>query len=379
MPGKHAVLSPSSAPRWYHCQRSARLCEQVPDEGSVYTAEGTEAHALCEYFLRQTVLGESCADPRPEMHFYSPEMEEAAAGYTQYVMEQVLAFRAAGLDPQVFVEQLLDLRAYVPQSAGTADCVVIAGDIALVIDFKYGFLPVSAESLQLRLYALGVCEMFSALYSFSTVRTAIYQPRLSSISTAEISVKDLYAWAAEELAPRARLAFDGAGAFAVGDWCRFCKVRRNCRALADHQLELAKYDFADPALLSDREIADVLTRVDALTAWANDVREFALSEAIKGHEYPGFKVVEGRTVRRFTDDAEVASRVEAAGRDPYERKLLGVAALEKLLGKKDFTRILGDLVTRPQGKPTLVPETDTRPELKSPQQDFQPMDPVHAG
>ena len=369
MPGKHAVLSPSASPRWYHCQRSARLCEQVPDEGSVYTAEGTEAHALCEYLLKQA-LGKPCVDPRPQMQFYSPEMEEAAQGYVQYVLENVEAMRRCGPEPRVFVEQLLDLRAYVPQSAGTADCVVIGGDRALIVDFKYGFLPVSAESLQLRLYALGVCEMFSSLYDIRTVSTAIYQPRISSVSEAAYTVEELYTWAREELAPRARLAFDGAGNFEVGEWCHFCKVRRNCRALADHELELARYEFRDPALLSDDEIAEVLLRADALVSWANHVKEFALSEALKGHVYPGFKVVEGRAVRRYTDDAEVASRVEAAGKDPYERKLLGITAMEKLLGKKEFSDLLSDLVTRPEGKPTLVPVSDRRPELKPPARDF---------
>lgn len=371
MPGKHSVLSPSSAPRWYNCQQSARLCEQVPDEGSVYTAEGTEAHALCEYLLKKELgIGNGLSDPRPSMQFYSPEMEEAASGYVQFVLEKVKGFRDRGDSPVVYVEQLLDLRAYVPQSAGTADCVVLAGDTAMIIDFKYGFLPVSASSLQLRLYALGVCEMFSSLYEFSRVRMAIYQPRLEAVDEAEMSVKELYTWAREELAPRAKLAFDGAGEFACGDWCRFCKVRRNCRALAKHQLELAKYEFAEPALLSDEEIADVLSRVDDLITWANAVREFALSEALRGHAYPGFKVVPGRAYRRFTDDAEVAARVSGIGKDPWEKKLLGVTALEKLLGKKQFSSLLSDLVIRPEGKPTLVPDSDKREALFSAEADF---------
>ena len=276
MPDKHSVLSPSSSSRWYHCQRSARLCEQVPDEGSIYSAEGTDAHALCEYLLKKA-MGKPCADPRPQMQFYSPEMEEAARGYVQYVLEKAEAMRQSGTEPLVFAEQLLDLRAYVPQSAGTADCVVIGGDRALIVDFKYGFRPVPAESLQLRLYALGVCEMFSSIYEIRTVSTAIYQPRISAVSEAAYTIEELYTWAREELAPRARLAFDGAGNFEVGEWCHFCKVRRNCRALADHELELARYEFRDPALLSDDEIAEVLLRADALVSWANHVKEFALS------------------------------------------------------------------------------------------------------
>ena len=371
MPDKHSVLSPSSSPRWYNCQRSARLCEQVPDEGSVYTAEGTEAHALCEYLLKKELgLGTGLVDPRPSMQYYTPDMEEAASGYVQYILEKVEAFRASGISPVVYVEQLLDLRSYVPQSAGTADCVVLAGDTAMIIDFKYGFLPVSASSLQLRLYALGVCEMFSALYDFTRVRMAIYQPRLSSVDDAEMTVENLYSWARSELAPRAKLAFDGAGEFACGDWCRFCKVRRNCRALAKYQLELAQYEFKEPELLTDSEIASILSRVDDLITWAGGVKEYALSEALRGHEYPGFKVVPGRAYRRFSDDTEVAARVCGIGMDPWEKKLLGVTALEKMLGKKQFGSLLSDLVIRPEGKPTLVPDSDKREAMFSASADF---------
>ncbi len=378
MPGNHAFLSPSSSVRWYFCPPSAHLCEQFPDQGSVYASEGTEAHALCEFLLKEW-LGRPCVDPRPSMQYYSGEMEEAAQGYVQYIREKVEAYKDAkamdgvirGTDvPSVYVEQRLDLREYIPESMGTADCVIICGDTAEIIDFKYGMHRVPATSMQLRIYALGVCEVFSHLYEFKTVRMSVYQPRLSSVDETEMSVADLYAWACNELAPRARQAFDGVGEFSCGEWCRLCRARRNCRALAEYQLEIAKHEFADPALLSDAEIAEVLSRVDGLVAWANDVKEFALREALRGHEYPGFKVVAGRANRRFTDDAEVASRVSTAGKDPWEKKLLGVTALEKMLGRKAFADLLSDLVSRPEGKPVLVPVSDKRPELKSAEQDF---------
>ena len=306
-----------------------------------------------------------CVDPRPSLQYYSPEMEEAAEGYVQYILEKVERYKAEspGAEPSVFVEQGLDLREYIPQSMGTADCVIIAGDTAEIIDFKYGMHPVPATSMQLRIYALGACEVFSHLYDFTRVRMAVYQPRLHSVDETEMTVADLYAWAVNELSPRARQAFDGVGEFACGDWCRCCRARRNCRALADYQLEIAKYEFKEPELLSDDEIADVLCRVDALTAWANDVKEFALSEALRGHRFPGFKVVAGRANRYFTDENEVAARVKAAGKVPYEKKLLSLTAMEKLLGKKAFSEMLSDLVARPVGKPTLVPDSDKRPEL----------------
>ena len=290
----------------------------------------------------------------------------------QYILEKVERYKAEspGAEPSVFVEQGLDLREYIPQSMGTADCVIIAGDTAEIIDFKYGMHPVPATSMQLRIYALGACEVFSHLYDFTRVRMAVYQPRLHSVDETEMTVADLYAWAVNELSPRARQAFDGVGEFACGDWCRCCRARRNCRALADYQLEIAKYEFASPATLSDEEIADVLSRVDALASWAEDVKEYALAEALKGHSYPGFKVVESRTKRLFTDDEAVAARVKKAGKEPYETKLLGVKAMEDLLGKKAFAELLSDLVTRPEGKPTLVPDSDKRPELITADKEF---------
>lgn len=369
MPGNHAFLSPSSSTRWFFCPPSARLCEQYPDQGSVFASEGTEAHRLCEFLLNQA-LGRLDVDPRPAMEYYTPEMEEAAQGYVQFIMEEIAKWKDAGYTPQVYVEQRVDLRRFVPQCMGTADCLIVTESGVQVIDFKYGMHPVPASSMQLRLYALGACELFHSLYDFAFCQMIVYQPRLSSVDFAEIQVEPLYKWAEEELAPKARQAFDGVGEFACGDWCRMCRARRECRALAEHQMKIAKYEFASPATLSDNEIADVLSRVDALISWAEDVKEFALAEALKGHSYPGFKVVAGWTKRRFTDDKAVADRVKKAGKEPYETRLLGVRAMEDLLGKKAFAELLSDLVTRPEGKPILVPDTDKRPELITADKEF---------
>ncbi len=370
MPDKHAFLSPSSSVRWYPCPPSARLCEQFPDQGSVYASEGTEAHRLCEYLLN-TALGRPDVDPRPSMQYYTPEMEEAASGYVQFIMEEVFKWKDAGMDPEVYVEQRVDLRRFVPECMGTADCMIVTHSGIQVIDFKYGMHPVPASSMQLRLYALGACELFLPLYDFVFAQMIVYQPRLNSVDYAEAQVDTLYQWAREELAPRARQAFDGVGEFSCGDWCRLCRARRNCRALAEYELQLAQYDFADPALLSDEEIAKILSRADDFVSWVNSVKEFALESALKGHGYPGFKLVEGRAIRRFTDDAAVAERVSAAGADPWEKKLLGVPAMEKLLGKKKFSELLSDLVSRPIGKPNLVPESDSRPVMNVASLDFK--------
>ena len=362
MPDKHAFLSPSSSERWFNCTKSAWLCEQFPDLGSVFAAEGTDAHRLCEFLLHD-MLSMPDTDPRPGMTYYNQEMEEAAQGYVLFIREKLEAWKAKGALPTVFVEQRVDLRAYIPESMGTSDCVIIADDEIEIIDFKYGMYRVPATSLQLRIYALGACELFRNLYDFTRVRMTIYQPRLGAVDEASMDVEELYRWAAEELKPRAELAFAGQGNYSVGEWCRNCRARRTCRELAAHQLEIAKYEFTEPPLLSDEEIADVLGRVDDLVSWATGVKEYALQAALDGRRFAGGKLVEGKSVRKFTDDACVAARVEAAGIDPFEKKMLGLTALEKKLGKRDFQNLLADLVVRSQGKPVLVPVSDKRAEM----------------
>ena len=362
MPDKHAFLSPSSSERWFNCTKSAWLCEQFPDLGSVFAAEGTDAHRLCEFLLHD-MLGMPDTDPRPGMTYYNQEMEEAAQGYVLFIREKLEAWKAKGALPTVFVEQRVDLRAYIPESMGTSDCVIIADNEIEIIDFKYGMYRVPATSLQLRIYALGACELFRNLYDFTRVRMTIYQPRLGAVDEASMDVEELYRWAAEELKPRAELAFAGQGNYSVGEWCRNCRARRTCRELAAHQLEIAKYEFTEPPLLSDEEIADVLGRVDDLVSWAAGVKEYALQAALDGRHFAGWKLVEGKSVRKFTDDACVAARVEAAGIDPFEKKMLGLTALEKKLGKRDFQNLLADLVVRSQGKPVLVPVSDKRAEM----------------
>ena len=298
-------------------------------------------------------------------------MEEACQGYAQFIREKIGKWKDAGASPKVFVEQRVDLREYIPESMGTSDCVIITDHDIEIIDFKYGMHRVHASSLQLRIYALGACELFGRLYGdISRVHMTIYQPRLGAVDEASLDMDELYRWAEEDLKPRAEQAFAGQGAFSVGEWCRNCRARRTCRELAAHQLEIAKFDFKDPPLLTDAEISEVLSRVDDLEAWAKGVREYALSAALEGRKIAGWKVVEGRCSRKFADDKAVCARVSAAGFDPYEKKMLGVAALEKLLGRKDFRNLLADQVVRQAGKPVLVPESDKRPEMDLASVDF---------
>lgn len=370
--GRHALLSASSSHRWLNCPPSARLCEGYEDKGSEYAQEGTDAHSLCEHKLK-LALGMETTDPTDSLSFYDEEMEECACGYAAYVMELVEEAKKTCKDPVVLIEQRLDFSRFVEEGFGTGDCVVIADGTLYVIDYKHGKgVEVSAaENPQMMLYALGALELFDGIYDIDTVRMAIYQPRRENVSVCVMAKNDLLQWAYNDLMAKAKLAYEGGGEYACGDWCRFCKAKAACRKRAEYNLELAKYDFEMPATLDDVEIAAVLARADELAAWAADVKEFALQQALSGVRYDGWKIVEGRSNRKYTDEDAVADTVSKAGFDPYEPKLLGITAMEKLLGRKKFAELLAGLVEKPQGKPALVPVTDKRPEMNTAQEDFK--------
>ena len=370
----HAILSASASHRWLNCPPSVRLTERIPDNGSIYAAEGSEAHALCEYKLRK-LLGMEAHNPLDTpvgLQYYDNTMEDAATGYAALVLELLEEIRKSCPDPIVMVEQRLDFSRWVKDGFGTGDAVIVADGTLHVIDFKYGTgVPVSAEgNSQMRLYALGAVDMFGELYDIDTVVMTIYQPRLSSISTDMISKTDLLDWAENTLRPLADLAYKGEGDLNAGSWCRFCKLRSTCRKRAEANLAVAQHEFKLPPTLSDEEIAVILDKLDDLIGWAGDIKEYALNAALHGKHFDGWKLVEGRSNRRYTDEAAVAQIVSETGRDPYEHKLLGITAMEKLLGKKQFSALLSNLVERPQGKPVLVPTSDKRPEMANAKNDF---------
>ncbi len=368
---KHAVLSASSSERWLNCPPSARLCEAYEDKGSDYAAEGTDAHALCEFRLKQ-VLGIPADDPIENLSWYNEEMEDCAAGYAAYVSELLETAKQTCADPVVMIEQRVDFSRWVKEGFGTADCIIIADGVLNICDYKngQGCLVLAERNPQMMLYALGALEIFDGIYDIDTVRMTIYQPRKSNISVYEMDKADLYEWANSELTQKAQLAYEGQGSFSCGEWCRFCKAKAECRERAEANLALARYEFQTPALLADEEIADILGKVDALTAWASDVKEYALQQAVSGTAFPGWKLVEGRSNRRYTSEAAVAAAVEGAGFDPYERKVLGITAMQKLLGKSRFEELLAPYIEKPQGKPTLVRSSDKRPEWNTAKNDF---------
>lgn len=342
---------------------------------SAAAEQGTAAHALAEHKLRRALKQRST---RPTSDWIDDEMEQLTDDYVNFVLEQAAEARNTCPDPQVLIEQRLDFSHVVPGGFGTGDCVIIAEPTLQIIDMKYGQgVLVEAESnSQLMLYALGALEAFGSLYDISEVAVTIFQPRRSNVSTWTIPVAELEAWAEQVVKPRAALAARGEGEFAPGEWCRFCKLAPTCRTRAEANLALAQYEFAPPAELTDAEIAQVLTQLPDLKAWAADVETHALSLAVnQGKTWPGFKLVEGRSIRKYSDESAVAQAAEAAGVDVWDRKLKTITALEKQLGKKRFTTLLGDLVVKPAGKPTLVPESDKRPalEIQSAANEFTPI------
>ena len=372
MPPKgHAILSASSSDRWLHCPPSARLCETYEDKGSDYAAEGTDAHELCEYKLKRA-LGMDASDPTENLTWYNEEMEDCANGYAAYILEMVEAAKESCADPKVLIEQRVDFSRWVEQGFGTADCIIIADGTLRICDYKHGLgvLVDATDNPQMKCYALGALELFDDIYDIDNVSMTIYQPRRQNISTFEISKDELYKWADEVLKPTADLAFAGDGNFLCGEWCGFCKAKHECRARAESNLTLAQYDFKFPPLLEDSEIEYILSRADELVAWASDIKEYALQQAISGKEWNGWKLVEGRSNRKYSNEEAVIQAVTDAGFDPYEKKLLGITAMQKRLGKSRFDELLTAYIEKPQGKPTLVPESDKRPAMNNAKTDF---------
>lgn len=367
----HALLSASSSHRWIRCPPSQRLSENYEDKGSDYAKQGSEAHSLCQFKL-ESMLGMKTTDPTADLSFYDEEMENCAENYALYVMEQVAKAKETCADPVVLIEQRLDFSRWVEAGFGTGDCVIIADGVLTVCDFKFGkHSLIGAEgNSQMMCYALGGLDLFDGIYDIETINMTIYQPRRENISTYTLSKAELLQWADDVLAPAARLAYAGEGEFESGEHCYFCKAKATCRKRAEYNLELARYDFEKPATLEDEEIEAILLKVDDLMSWASDIKAYALQAAISGKAWAGWKLVEGRANRKYIDETAVVDAVVAAGFNPYEEKLLGITAMTSILGKKRFEEVLGQLIRRPQGKPTLVPENDKRPAMNTAKNDF---------
>ena len=360
----HAILSASGSHRWMNCTPSARLELEFESQTSEAAKEGTAAHALCEHKLKKALKKRS---KRPVSDYNCDEMEECTDAYTEYVIEQYEEAKRCCKDPIILIEQRLDFSCYVPDGFGTGDCIIISDETLHIIDFKYGFgvLVESEENPQMMLYALGALGIYDALYDIKDVSMTIFQPRRENISTWTIPVEQLKAWAEDELMPKAQMAYNGDGEYIPGEWCTFCKAATKCRARAEEKLKLARHEFKLPPLLTDAEIEEVLTILPELTKWANEITAYATDAAVNhGKEWHGFKVVEGRSVRKYRDEEKVAETAKEHGyTDIYRQSLIPMTEMQKLMGKATFEEILGNLIYKPPGKLTLVPNTDKRPAV----------------
>jgi len=364
--GAHARFSPSSGARYLNCTPALVLEEQFQDEESAYAAEGSAGHALAEHLIKKHLKIRS---KRPVSDYYSDDLLEAVDEYVSYVIGEIEEARRTCKAPIFSVEQRVDASEYVDECFGTADMVIVTDKVAHIIDLKLGKgVAVFAEdNPQLMIYGLGILSMAELLYDVEIVRMTVFQPRLNNSSTWDIAPDELKNWGEEVLKPRGAMALMGAGEFKSGNWCRFCKARNQCRARAEQFLELAKMEFKAPALLSEEELAEVLKVSDELSKWASDVYAYAQEQAIvHGKEWSGFKLVEGRSNRKYSSEEEVAEAAMAAGyKDIYKSSLVTITEMERLMGKKEFNTILGHLVYKPQGKITLVPESDKREAINN--------------
>lgn len=373
----HALLSASGADRWLSCPPSARLEESMDEESSDFAKEGTFAHTISELKLSNHLghitkvqYNKNLKELRKNQ-FYSKELEDYVDSYVNFAIEKINEAKAITKDAQVLLEMKLDYSQWVKEGFGTGDLVLVTDDVLEIVDLKFGKgIKVDAQdNSQMKLYALGAISQFGILYDIKTVKMTIFQPRLDHVSTEELNADDLVHWADNIVKPIADLAFEGKGEFKSGNHCRFCRIRATCRKRSELADKLACLDFKPPATLTDDEIVEVLSNIDELIKWAKDVEAYAFKEAANnGKEWPGFKLVEGRSSRRYSSEEKVAEALLEAGYEEeriYSKSLLNLTKLEKELGKKEFEEILGSLIEKPPGKLKLVPEDDKRPAIKS--------------
>ena len=375
----HAALSASSSHRWMMCPPSVKLSGQFADKPSPYAEEGTFLHELSEMKLHR-YLGDMTPEVLEAQYaahrdndFYSDEAESVTDEYVDFCIETIESVRASCPDPLILVEHRLDYSEYVPDGFGTGDLVIVADGVLEVVDFKGGRgVRVEAErNSQLMLYGLGALLEFEALYDIRNVRMTIVQPRLNNISTYETTTDELIRWAQTEVRPKALLAYEGRGEFCAGEWCRFCRARYTCRKRSEYHIRLAERDFKAPDLLTDEEILDILPVAESLNNWVADLIAYATQQAVDGKTWPGYKLVAGRSVRKYTSEAEVIRAATEAGyTDIYKTTLLGVGDLEKRMGRKKFSEVLGKYVVKPMGASQLVPESDPRKPYAGATSDF---------
>lgn len=378
MPSEHSKISPSSAKRWMACPKSVALSEQFEQTTSIYAEEGTLAHSIGELEIRfamqwinkfryEIALTELKHSPH-----YNKEMHEYAKGYADYILNQYYKARAEHPEAQLFIERKLSLDKWMPSQFGTGDACIAYSNTLDIYDLKFGKgVKVEADNNeQLRIYALGWLDLLEDIINPTIIRYTIYQPRIDNIVSEIVTCESLIAWGENEVKPKALLALNGEGNYAPGEHCKFCPAKGACAVYAKNCLEtIEPYEFANPDLLDATSIAVILDKSAVIRDWLNAVETYALEESVKGNlKIPGYKLVEGRSNRKWADESKASETLAATGIDKNTylvTKLKSITELEKEMGKAMFNELLSEHVIKPQGAPTLVHESDKRPELNT--------------
>lgn len=375
---KHALLSPSSAARWLQCTPSARLEAKLPDRAGEAADEGTLAHKLSEILLKHhlklinkiTFLKELTLIKKNKL--YTPAMMEYCEQFKAFVLTQYSDALKKSSDACIFLEQEVDLSHLAKNSYGTRDIAIVADHILDITDLKYGKgIKVSAvENKQMMLYALGTLAEFDMLFDIRTVRMTIFQPRIDNYDTWTIDVPALIKWAKDFVIPKAKLAYEGKGIRVAGEHCTFCKVKNTCAALSKYNLSVATHEFASADELTDKELVDIFKKASAFKTWINGIEDYMLKKALsENKKWPGLKLVAGRSTRSIANEAKAIQLLKnkkiRSALFLSAPSLLGLTALEKNIGLKELNKIIGRLIIKPGGKPTLVDITDPRNEYHS--------------
>ena len=386
-PGLHAVLSASSSKRWLSCPPSARLEEKLKgifgEKSSPYAAAGTQAHAAAELKLRHS-LGElndfNYNAQREQLGPMDRSYELAVDTYCDEVLSRY--YTAQKIDPGavLLLEQRLDFSPWVPSGFGTGDAVIISDKTLEVMDAKFGsgVRIVAQGNTQARLYGLGAINVFGLLYDFTHVRNTIIQPRVNEDPVTEetLTREELEAWG-ESIRPAAELAWKGLGEYKPGDHCKFCAARALCAARAAEAMRGFTHGFATPGLIDDADIPGILEVADIAESWIRDVRAYARNQALRGQQWPGWKLVRGRKGNRaWKDEEAVREQLIRAGytEEQYAvHKLRPPGEIEKELGKQAFSALVAKYVTQAEGALNLVPESDKRIEFAAADADFSDM------
>lgn len=364
MPDKHALLGASSASRWLACTPSMRLCENEPKTVSKYAEEGTEAHAEAERILRNAISDRLVRADVIRKSFPTHDIKL----YLDTIADRLEELYDASFEPKLLVETQVDYSDYAPEGFGTADATIISGDTIEIYDLKYGKgIEVSASNNpQLRLYGLGALTEISKTRSIANVVLTIVQPRLNLISREELSSNELKRWGEEFVKPRAALAYKGEGNLVAGDHCRFCPIAGKCRTRAEASRALKPFYTQSANILSQADLGNIIPQLSQLEDWIKAVRSYAVSELLAGREIPGYKLVEGRSIRKYKDDLKIAERLKKEGIPEaliYDKRLISITEMTKLLGAKKMNELIGDLIDKPIGSPTLVSVEDKRPAI----------------